>query len=359
MRTDYYNQYIQSPEWRAKADEAKKRAGYRCQVCNRPSSIVTLHAHHRTYERLGHERPEDITVLCEDCHKLFHENKTNSRIPSHSMGSTHDPEPRKLPVYIAEHSSTVKRPKPVEPSGPQKSDALYGKVVLASLVVAFVILGWAASVLKSDTTAIQASETPRDALLTKDDGIRLFRSVTTAKANLHRGPGTDYPVLKTLDAGIVINVVGYHTADIGNRNMVWYLLAEGDWVSEDYIHAPTIGVPEVSSRATDTLILRSEYVQLAKTPIRKVRPTNTPRPRPTPASTATSVSVGCAGGCTQYPAWCAPPIKGNVSYNSGEKIYHVPGQEYYANTKISPGYGERWFCTEAEARQAGWRKSKK
>lgn len=50
-------------------------------------------------------------------------------------------------------------------------------------------------------------------------------------------------------------------------------------------------------------------------------------------------------------------IKGNVSINSGERIYHVPGQDYYAGTVIRPEYGERWFCSEAEARQAGWRKA--
>ncbi|MEH7910126.1 succinoglycan biosynthesis protein exoi [Rhizobium laguerreae] len=56
-----------------------------------------------------------------------------------------------------------------------------------------------------------------------------------------------------------------------------------------------------------------------------------------------------AGGCN---------IKGNVSIDSGERIYHVPGQEYYAATIISPQYGERWFCSEAEARAAGWRKAR-
>lgn len=50
-------------------------------------------------------------------------------------------------------------------------------------------------------------------------------------------------------------------------------------------------------------------------------------------------------------------IKGNVSINSGERIYHVPGQYYYEATKISPQYGERWFCSEQEARAAGWRKA--
>jgi len=51
-------------------------------------------------------------------------------------------------------------------------------------------------------------------------------------------------------------------------------------------------------------------------------------------------------------------IKGNVSYNTGERIYHVPGQRYYDDTVVSPSHGERWFCSEEEARRAGWRKSK-
>lgn len=50
-------------------------------------------------------------------------------------------------------------------------------------------------------------------------------------------------------------------------------------------------------------------------------------------------------------------IKGNVSINSGERIYHVPGQHYYDETVIRFEYGERYFCTEAEARAAGWRRA--
>ncbi|WP_075293385.1 hypothetical protein [Pararhizobium arenae] len=50
-------------------------------------------------------------------------------------------------------------------------------------------------------------------------------------------------------------------------------------------------------------------------------------------------------------------IKGNISINRGERIFHVPGQENYLDTKIRANYGERWFCSEAEARAAGWRKA--
>lgn len=46
-------------------------------------------------------------------------------------------------------------------------------------------------------------------------------------------------------------------------------------------------------------------------------------------------------------------IKGNIS-ESG-RIYHVPGSEWYERTQINPAKGERWFCTEAEAKAAGWR----
>jgi hypothetical protein len=51
-------------------------------------------------------------------------------------------------------------------------------------------------------------------------------------------------------------------------------------------------------------------------------------------------------------------VKANISVNTGEKIYHVPGQEYYWQTRINWLIGERWFCSEMAARQAGWRKSR-
>ncbi|MAU54067.1 MAG: nuclease [Roseovarius sp.] len=55
-------------------------------------------------------------------------------------------------------------------------------------------------------------------------------------------------------------------------------------------------------------------------------------------------------------AGCA--IKGNLS-RSGARIYHLPGQADYARTTIQPETGERWFCSEAEARAAGWRRARR
>ncbi|MER8639315.1 hypothetical protein [Mesorhizobium sp. M1365] len=50
-------------------------------------------------------------------------------------------------------------------------------------------------------------------------------------------------------------------------------------------------------------------------------------------------------------------IKGNIN-ERGERIYHMPGQEYYLATRVNPARGERWFCSQWEAWWAGWRKAK-
>lgn len=50
-------------------------------------------------------------------------------------------------------------------------------------------------------------------------------------------------------------------------------------------------------------------------------------------------------------------IKGNIS-RSGTRIYHLPESRYYANTRIDAAKGERWFCSESEAKKAGWRAAK-
>jgi micrococcal nuclease len=44
-------------------------------------------------------------------------------------------------------------------------------------------------------------------------------------------------------------------------------------------------------------------------------------------------------------------IKGNIN-REGKKIYHVPDEQYYIQTNP-----EDWFCTEAEASAAGFKKS--
>ncbi len=59
-----------------------------------------------------------------------------------------------------------------------------------------------------------------------------------------------------------------------------------------------------------------------------------------PASAAQAPSPDCT-------------IKGNVN-RKGERIYHMPGSLDYARVNMAAP-GKRWFCTEDEAKAAGWR----
>lgn len=54
---------------------------------------------------------------------------------------------------------------------------------------------------------------------------------------------------------------------------------------------------------------------------------------------------------TAAPNGCA--IKGNVTANG--QIYHMPWSPWYGKVRIETAKGERWFCSEAEAKEAGWR----
>lgn len=66
---EYREVYLRSEHWLRVRREALARAAHRCQVCNTDKA---LDVHHRTYERLGAERPADLTVLCRRCHDIFH-----------------------------------------------------------------------------------------------------------------------------------------------------------------------------------------------------------------------------------------------------------------------------------------------
>jgi hypothetical protein len=61
-------------------------------------------------------------------------------------------------------------------------------------------------------------------------------------------------------------------------------------------------------------------------------------------------------GPPRSPGQCV--IKGNIN-REGVRIYHMPAQMAYQLTQIDPRKGERWFCNEADAIAAGWRKAQR
>jgi len=93
---EYETKYLFSPHWRKFRETAlntqKERLGRniceRCPVDSNEKAAGDLHVHHRTYERLGEERIEDMEILCRGCHDKVHlrdpKSRARHRAPGHS-----------------------------------------------------------------------------------------------------------------------------------------------------------------------------------------------------------------------------------------------------------------------------------
>lgn len=147
-----------------------------------------------------------------------------------------------------------------------------------------------------------------------------------------------YVYLDGEDVGLSIIANGYgheYTYNIPYQKQSEYKKAEKSAESNNLgLWSPSTCNGNTSKQATTTSEQTAE-------------PTSTPTPAPAP----TPITSTPAPETTQ----CL--IKGNIN-NKGERIYHLPGQQYYDDTIITPAKGERYFCTEAEAQAAGWRRAK-
>jgi len=65
-----YRDYLRSTWWKNRRFQALNDVGRQCQLCN---SEVDLQVHHLSYENLGNEKPKDLLISCEVCHKLTHD----------------------------------------------------------------------------------------------------------------------------------------------------------------------------------------------------------------------------------------------------------------------------------------------
>lgn len=68
-----YHKYLASDTWvQIKIDLLQDR-GCKCERCGCRRAPQFLHVHHVTYDRVFHEEPSDLEVLCSKCHVVEHE----------------------------------------------------------------------------------------------------------------------------------------------------------------------------------------------------------------------------------------------------------------------------------------------
>lgn len=152
-------------------------------------------------------------------------------------------------------------------------------------------------------------------------------AVVIEAANVREGPGVEYAVVIGAQPGQPVVVTGRDASG------EWLQLGSGYWIAAALVANAPVDLPVMAAPS--------------------LLPAGNPTAAPvvvegTPASVFT-----CVGGCATAPdPSCA--IKGNVN-SKGELIYHAPGWRDYERTDVKPEEGDRWFCTEEEARAAGFR----
>jgi len=75
VRQVKYEGYLMSPAWQRKRSAKLAESNYACEVCGYGLSDIEtapLDVHHKTYDRFGHEEPDDLEVLCRPCHEERH-----------------------------------------------------------------------------------------------------------------------------------------------------------------------------------------------------------------------------------------------------------------------------------------------
>lgn len=69
MNKESYHAYLKSKAWKELRRKVWLRSRRWCERCD---NSMSAHVHHLTYERIGHERLEDLQAVCENCHEFLH-----------------------------------------------------------------------------------------------------------------------------------------------------------------------------------------------------------------------------------------------------------------------------------------------
>lgn len=80
-----YSDYLQSGHWRKRRQRAIERAGGHCMVCRNGRKIEV---HHNSYMHLWDEHDDDLAVLCDKCHEIFHLPEAPDEVPTEAEMNT-------------------------------------------------------------------------------------------------------------------------------------------------------------------------------------------------------------------------------------------------------------------------------
>ncbi len=125
---------------------------------------------------------------------------------------------------------------------------------------------------------------------------------------------------------------------LGNVNQ---LMVQQGWAMAFQLYSDDYVADEIRAKAGRRGLWASSFT--LPWDFRQQAERDAPRTRPTSRNQVAPASNARSPGCR---------IKGNRS-RRGEWIYHLPGMPYYEETRA-----EEMFCSEAEARAAGYRRSK-
>lgn len=77
-----YNVYLQGDHWKNFREKTIKERK-KCEHCGTEKNLIV---HHKSYLNLGSEKPEDVLVLCDDCHREVHEKAHSGKARFNTYG---------------------------------------------------------------------------------------------------------------------------------------------------------------------------------------------------------------------------------------------------------------------------------
>lgn len=74
MRRMRYEEYLATPGWRQRRQQALRHYRNRCMICGLPGAEEV---HHVTYQHLGNERMHELAPMHSTCHSMVTEIRTS------------------------------------------------------------------------------------------------------------------------------------------------------------------------------------------------------------------------------------------------------------------------------------------